>query len=676
MSKKKRFNIRSRQDALKKQQDRDFTKVSQNLNSELNEVNVEALLEEQVLIEDEEDSSDSQVKDHTLNSRSKNPATPYVIKPIYILDTNVIIGCVDLIYDPDDEDWREPLDFKPNLDHAHIVVPTIVLEELNHLKNESSYRGMIARIAIKRLERFFANSGRKISEILSLDRPIPTGFKDQVISLLPLQHNFSKLLPYTPTKDDNDGWIAVTALAATMLAEGLNIDDTEVSDILKRSSRSKNVTLLTNDSNLRSKADLYAVKTANYSFKKPAPFTGLRTVIASFELFNRFVGYEGQSNGISLADWEAYLPDEAPLRANEYFEMNLENDEDFPSMYFADGVSFKNVGRFNKESGRIYPLRFFKNEGVMPQNAGIAAYYDALNDDRIQVVTVTGPAGTGKTYSAIMHAVKSVQAGKYSRAIVISSSSAKNPLGALPGNFDQKMEPFISSCKDAIRSYLSKTPEFRQKRKLLGRFGDTNTVSEKANPKEKPSFKRGQKNANWDYYNSLISDDEEYDCYSANDFPEKHSRKKSKTFYENAEPKNKTTPSEGIKTSYSEQLDKQVDYIFNRYFTSMPYELAQGHSFDDSIIILDEFQRIEIDEADTLITRPGQNSKLIVCGDINQIHNSSLEKRFKNGLVYTKLLFDDEEIAAHINLTESLRSDITHIMTKNREKIRHMMAQL
>ena len=108
----------------------------------------------------------------------------------------------------------------------------------------------------------------------------------------------------------------------------------------------------------------------------------------------------------------------------------------------------------------------------------------------------------------------------------------------------------------------------------------------------------------------------------------------------------------------------------------MPYELAQGHSFDDSIIILDEFQRIEIDEADTLITRPGQNSKLIVCGDVNQIHNSSLEKRFKNGLVYTKLLFDDEEIAAHVNLTESLRSDITHIMAKNRQKIRHMMAQL
>ena len=673
MSKKKRF-IRSRQDALKKQQDRDFIKASQNLNSELNEVNVEALLEEQVLIEDEEDSSDSQVKDHTLNSRSKNPATPYIIKPIYILDTNVIIGCVDLIYDPDDEDWREPLDFKPNLDHAHIVVPAIVLEELNHLKNESSYRGMVARIAIKRLERFFANSGRKISEILSLDRPIPTGFKDQVISLLPLHRDFSKRLPYVPAKDDNDSWIAVTALAATMLAEGLNIDDTEVSDVLNRSSRSKNVTLLTNDSNLRSKADLYAVKTANYSFKKPAPFTGLRTVIVPFELFNRFVGYDGQSNGISLADWEAYLPDEAPLRANEYIEMNLENDEDFPSMYFADGISFKNVGRFNKESGRIYPLRFTKNEGVAPQNAGIAAYYDAFNDDRITVVTVTGPAGTGKTYSAIMHAVKSVQAGKYSRAIVISSSSAKNPLGALPGNFDQKMEPFVSSCKDAIRSYLSKTPEFRQKRKLLGHFGDTNTVSEKARSKEKPSFKRGQKNVDWEYYNRLIYDDSE-DYPSANDFPEGHSKRKSKTFYE-TESKNKAKVDEETKTSYNEQLEKQVDYIFNRYFTSMPYELAQGHSFDDSIIILDEFQRIEIDEADTLITRPGQNSKLIVCGDVNQIHNSSIEKRLKNGLVYTKFLFDDEEIAAHVNLTESLRSDITHIMTKNREKIRHMMAQL
>ena len=67
---------------------------------------------------------------------------------------------------------------------------------------------------------------------------------------------------------------------------------------------------------------------------------------------------------------------------------------------------------------------------------------------------------------------------------------------------------------------------------------------------------------------------------------------------------------------------------------------------------------------------------MIICGDVNQIHNSSLEKRLKNGLAYAKLLFDDEIIAAHINLTESLRSDITRIMTKNRDKIRKLMNQL
>ena len=50
----------------------------------------------------------------------------------YVIDTNFILSCVDIIYDPDDEDWRMPLDLRPSLDNAHIIIPAIVFEELNH----------------------------------------------------------------------------------------------------------------------------------------------------------------------------------------------------------------------------------------------------------------------------------------------------------------------------------------------------------------------------------------------------------------------------------------------------------------------------------------------------------------------------------------------------------------
>ena len=32
----------------------------------------------------------------------------------YVIDTNFILSCVDIIYDPDDEDWRMPLDLRPS----------------------------------------------------------------------------------------------------------------------------------------------------------------------------------------------------------------------------------------------------------------------------------------------------------------------------------------------------------------------------------------------------------------------------------------------------------------------------------------------------------------------------------------------------------------------------------
>ena len=128
--------------------------------------------------------------------------------------------------------------------------------------------------------------------------------------------------------------------------------------------------------------------------------------------------------------------------------------------------------------------------------------------------------------------------------------------------------------------------------------------------------------------------------------------------------------------TYQEFLKKQVDYIYNRYFESYPYEQVQGRSFQDAIIILDEAQRIQIDDADTLISRPGKGSKIIVLGDINQIHDSSPEKQFKNGLNYSQMLFFDWTGCANIHLTENMRSDIARVMTKNRRKVRRRMGQI
>ena len=258
----KKVNVRTRKDALRQSQERELKlarKWSIDQFEDHFDRSVFSVLEDEDGIE--LDHSENYVEDHTEDytedyaedygkdhneSHSKKleaslPKNKHVSSqpsttPIYVLDTNVLIGCVDLLYDPTDEDWHEPIDFQPNLDHAHLVIPEVVLNELNHLKSEASYRGMVARTAVKRLERFFANSGHTIKEILELKKPVPTDFYDQVISLLPLHRSFSKNLPYTPAIEDHDGWIAVTALAAKLINDGAKTDGTEdVASILKPS---------------------------------------------------------------------------------------------------------------------------------------------------------------------------------------------------------------------------------------------------------------------------------------------------------------------------------------------------------------------------------------------------------------------------------------------------------
>ena len=609
----------------------------------------------------------------------ESPAPP---QKWYVVDTNLILSCVDILYDDEDEDWRPPLKFKPNLEHAHIIVPYVVFEELNHIKEEKSLRGMIARIAFDRLGKIFPNSGRTLREIGNLAAPIPTGWKDQTISLMPLPRDFARSLPWTPSRDDNDGWIAVTALVATIIREGLDTEELmrfpEL--VMERNNLGRDVILLTNDKPLLSKADLFGVRVKSYSFERRPMFSGCRRLTVPADMFAKFF-YEER---LTREEFEFYMPNEMPLVANEYIIMEPKDDV-YPRSYFTVGIPFVNVARYHKENQMLYPLRFMKREGKNPVNAGIACYYDALNDDKIQIVNVTGAAGTGKTYQAITHAIKSVKAGRFRRIIVIPSMSSKNKLGALPGDEAHKMEPMVAFCKDAIESYLASTPEFQKKREQLRRYGDVEHIEEDDDDdtvREKPSKRknggeRQTRRTRGDYTGSFEDFDYGDNDYTVEDYEDfYHKKKEPKAFYPSKSDKKRTQENGEGKSTYDQLLEKQVNYIYERYFKSFPYEQVQGRSFEDAIIILDEFQRVMIDDADTLITRPAKNSKLIICGDINQIHESSPEKQFKNGLNYARMLFFDWEGCANIHLTDNLRGDITHVMTKNRRKVRRRMGQI
>jgi len=78
-------------------------------------------------------------------------------------------------------------------------------------------------------------------------------------------------------------------------------------------------------------------------------------------------------------------------------------------------------------------------------------------------------------------------------------------------------------------------------------------------------------------------------------------------------------------------LDSSIKALIDRdIIRPFPLAYMRGVSLDDCIIIADEMQNVTLDNAHTLLTRIGSNSKLILLGDMDQIdmknkHESSLE---------------------------------------------------
>lgn len=81
----------------------------------------------------------------------------------------------------------------------------------------------------------------------------------------------------------------------------------------------------------------------------------------------------------------------------------------------------------------------------------------------------------------------------------------------------------------------------------------------------------------------------------------------------------------------------------------MPIELARGCTFDDCTFILDEAQNLTWHEMNTIISRMGENTKMIILGDLHQIDTGSR--------------IDDTGLYKFINAEPTIQSPIVSCMT-------------
>lgn len=97
--------------------------------------------------------------------------------------------------------------------------------------------------------------------------------------------------------------------------------------------------------------------------------------------------------------------------------------------------------------------RNFKGKSVRVKTIGQKHYVSMIYDK--DIVFGIGPAGTGKTYLAVVLAVSALKAGKVERIILTRPAvEAGENLGFLPGDLQEKVDPYLRPLYDALNDLL------------------------------------------------------------------------------------------------------------------------------------------------------------------------------------------------------------------------------
>ncbi len=118
-----------------------------------------------------------------------------------------------------------------------------------------------------------------------------------------------------------------------------------------------------------------------------------------------------------------------------------------------------------------------------------------------------------------------------------------------------------------------------------------------------------------------------------------------------------------IQNQFSEN-DKEykriVDSLENEKLVITPLAYIRGRSISNVCFIVDEAQNLTPHEVKTIITRAGENTKIIFTGDIYQIDTPYLDSQ-SNGLSYLIDKIKHHQIYAHVRLEKGERSELANL---------------
>jgi PhoH-like ATPase len=94
--------------------------------------------------------------------------------------------------------------------------------------------------------------------------------------------------------------------------------------------------------------------------------------------------------------------------------------------------------------------------------------------------------------------------------------------------------------------------------------------------------------------------------------------------------------------------------------TICPLAFIRGRSLSNCIFIIDEAQNLTPHEVKTIITRAGENTKVILTGDVRQIDTPYLDEQ-SNGMSYVIERLKGQDLYCHVTLERGERSELANL---------------
>lgn len=453
-------------------------------------------------------------------------------RKMYILDTNVLINDPDAIFAFDDN---------------VVVIPALVIEELDDQKGAPGDKGYNVRQAIRNL------NDLKTKGNLSEGVPVGNGGElivyDQKMTSTVEENCFSK------PKVDND----ILRIAADIMKYGLQDKRNELryKDIAK-------TILVSNDLCMAVKANIMDMEVQMYIHEavneKDLEYTGRNDVAVSDELFLKLC----KNRKLTKEETEQFAS-EAGITIHK-------------CEFFVVRNKITGGTRLAKEKdGMITCLEYedVKPFDVVPRNVGQRFCIEALMApaSEIPLVIIQGDAGTAKTFLTLACALQQVCQDHIYRELTVTRANVEfdRAIGALPGDESDKVGPLLRGCMDNLENLVD------------------------------PAYVNGK-----------------------------------------------------TKDGSEDEINDKVMELFNRgYICGEALSFLRGRSLKRKILFVDEAQNTTIPQAKGILTRAGEDCKIVIAGCWNQIDTPHITKQ-TNGLAYAlKLLGGKSSSCAVCTFTEN-----------------------